>query len=90
MLLWKEIFIIYWFNCNSNYFLSYIWHSKFIEKGIFHMIKIIIAIILILASIGSLIYSIIKTPERLRGYYGKFYIILVAICLIASISLIIF
>ena len=54
------------------------------------MIKIIIAIILILASIGSLVYSIIKTPERLRGYYGKFYIILVAICIIASISLIVF
>ena len=54
------------------------------------MIKIIIAIILILASIGSLVYSIIKTPERLRGYYGKFYIFFVILCVIASISLIVF
>ena len=54
------------------------------------MIKIIIAIILNLASIGNLVYSIIKTPERLRGYYGKFYIFFVILCIGASIGLAIF
>ena len=63
-----------------------------IVSGIYPLnkvIKFIIVIILILASIGSLIYSISKTPERLRGYYSKFYITLLIICVATSILLIV-
>lgn len=44
-------------------------------------LKLIFGVLVILAVITSYIISIIRTPENLRGYYGKFYLIISGIAI---------
>lgn len=52
--------------------------------------KLILGIVIIVLVILSFIRSIVKTPVSLRGYYGKWYLILSSIGVIAGILLIVF
>ena len=52
--------------------------------------KVIIGIIIIVLVILSFIRSIVRTPDHLRGYYGKWYLILSIIGLVAGLLLIFF
>lgn len=51
-------------------------------------IALTIGIALIILAIAVLIISFVKTPDHLRGYYGKMFVSLFALVLIAGATLI--
>lgn len=53
------------------------------------MWKLIIGILLIVASAISLIVSILRTPENLRGFYGIMYVVLTLLAVAGGIALIV-
>lgn len=53
------------------------------------MLNIIIGIVVILAAIVAGIVCIRKTPENLRGFYGKMFFAIAAIAVIGGATLII-
>lgn len=53
------------------------------------IIGIVIGVVLALAIVGGIIFSILKTPDNLRGFYGSKYAILSAIGLLACAALIV-
>lgn len=54
-----------------------------------NMWKLIIGILLIVASAISLIVSILRTPENLRGFYGIMYVVLALLAVAGGIALIV-
>ena len=52
--------------------------------------KLILGIVIIVLVILSFIRSIVRTPDNLRWFYGKWYLILCSIGVIAGILLIVF
>lgn len=53
------------------------------------MVAIIIGVLLILAAVATLVVSIVRTPENLRGFYGVTYYIFFAVVAVGSIALIV-
>ena len=47
-------------------------------------------VVLILSTVGSVLWSVSRTPENLRGFYGFFYTIVSMSGFIGGIALIVF
>ena len=54
-----------------------------------NIVALIIGILLLVGTIVSLICSVGKTPDNLRGFYGRFYTIISAFGILGGIGLII-
>ena len=54
------------------------------------IIMLVAGIALILATVASIISSVIKTPVNLRGFYGFFYTLISLSGIIGGIALIVF
>lgn len=52
------------------------------------IIALIIGIILIVGTVGSLISSVLSTPYNLRGYYGAFYLFISIFGFLGGVGLI--
>lgn len=54
------------------------------------MIQLLIALVLLIFVIGATIFAYFTTPTNLKSYYGKKYLIFIALIVIAIIALVIF
>ena len=54
-----------------------------------NLVTLIIGIVLVVGIIVSFIYSRLKTPDHLRGYYGRFYAIISSLGILGGIALIV-
>ncbi len=54
-----------------------------------NVLQMVVGIALILLAVGAVIWSVVRTPENLRGFYGKMFALIAAVGVIGGIALIV-